>query len=570
MTSFARAPQWLLDMVVDGSSGHRATADVVQLLPGQSTATAGESTILESAALVVRSAQEGARNVTLNCQAFLIGKRIAAGLIPESEAWSGLFQAALDAGLSEGEITRTLRSGLRAGMEQPAFRRGSDVEIAHRSCNDVRHQWGNVVYCEGEFWRYDGVHWERILEEELRQFVHYYDGAPVGAEGAVKLSSGKVSGIINEMRHVLCRRRFFNDAPSGINCAGGFIRFSEDGQPSLEPHSPDHRQRHVLPGRWAEGQNLNRQGSMLDRLMAGCFQGDEDAAAKIDLLAEVAGSAALGYATRLRDPKAVVLHGPSAENGKSQILDLMRGQLPPDAVSSISPGRFGNRTFTVNLAGKLLNATDELGGSDAIASDQFKQIITGEPLTARDLYRPTVEFRPVAQHVFATNTLPTFRGGFDMGVRRRLLVVTFNRTIPRHERVERIGQRVAEEEPDLLLDWAVQGAARLIRNRRFTEPESSREALREWILADPVAAWLESDNITTGGGDAVYARTRDAYRNFEGWATSEGYRRQSLPQIKNFSQRIAALGPQYGVVRRRRGNTGAILVGLTLEQGFLG
>ena len=65
----------------------------------------------------------------------------------------------------------------------------------------------------------------------------------------------------------------------------------------------------------------------------------------------------------------------------------------------------------------------------------FKQIITGEPLTVRDLYKSAFEFRPVAQHVYATNNLPSFKGGMDRGVRRRLMILSFNRVIPVQERV---------------------------------------------------------------------------------------------------------------------------------------
>ena len=71
----------------------------------------------------------------------------------------------------------------------------------------------------------------------------------------------------------------------------------------------------------------------------------------------------------------------------------------------------------------------------AIASETFKAVVTGEPVQGRDVYKSRVEFRPVAQHLFATNNLPVFAGGMDRGVQRRLLVVQFNRMIPT-ERVE--------------------------------------------------------------------------------------------------------------------------------------
>jgi Family of unknown function (DUF5906) len=144
---------------------------------------------------------------------------------------------------------------------------------------------------------------------------------------------------------------------------------------------------------------------------------------------------------------------------KSQVLGLVRGLLPPGAVSSVPPSRFGDDRHIVKLVGKLLNTSDELGTAEAIASDRFKAIITGEPLTVRDVYRPAIDFRPQAQHVFACNQLPAFHGGMDRGVIRRLMPIVFNRTIPEKERIPNIGQRVVAEELDLVLAWAVQGGA---------------------------------------------------------------------------------------------------------------
>ena len=66
----------------------------------------------------------------------------------------------------------------------------------------------------------------------------------------------------------------------------------------------------------------------------------------------------------------------------------------------------GDERHIIGLAGKLLNASDELSFSAAIVSDTFKAIITGEPVDERNVYKSRVEFRPMAQHLFATNTLP--------------------------------------------------------------------------------------------------------------------------------------------------------------------
>jgi P4 family phage/plasmid primase-like protien len=310
----------------------------------------------------------------------------------------------------------------------------------------------------------------------------------------------------------------------------------------------------------------------MQKLLQGCFLGDVDAGAKMDMLAEIAGIAAAGMATRIKEPKAMVFVGRSAENGKSQVLAMLRSLLPRSAVSSISPARFGDQTFLCHLAGKLLNAPDELAGSEAIAAEVFKQVVTGDPVMARDVYTSGFEFEPMAQHVFATNSLPTFKGGVDRGVRRRLQVLVFNRVIPREERVERLGSQIGEEEMDQLLNWAVEGASRVLRNGRFGEPTSSVEALHDWISSsDPVLAWMESDQVEfSRPGLPLEAKVSEAYGKFVRWAVEEGYDRSKLPAVNVFSQRV--LGAGRGVSKRRL-SAGSRFIGLAAigpapEQGF--
>jgi phage/plasmid-associated DNA primase len=445
------------------------------------------------------------------------------------------------------------------------LRAGSDVEIAGYVEKELLRDYGSVLLCEGEFWRYTGTHWEPIAEDVLRCLIHLYDGIPWGMRGhPVQLSKGRVSSIIHELGAMLRQRDFFDARPAGINCLCGFITF-EGGTPNLLLHSPEHRQRHVIPGRW-EPSSLGDipEGSLLANLLSGSFDGDEDAAAKIDLLAEIAGAAALGYGPRHTSPKAVVLLGRTAENGKSQVLDLLRGLLPPGAVSSVPPSRFGDDRHIVKLVGKLLNTSDELGTAEAIASDRFKAIITGEPLTGRDVYRPAVDFRPQAQHVFACNQLPAFHGGMDRGVIRRLMPIVFNRTIPEEERIPSIGQRIVAEELDLVLAWVVKGAARLLERRHLPELARSREALLEWAQgADPVLGWIEDRVIPTTlavvGEGPQRLTSRDAYQDFRCWAEGEGYSPNGLPNINNFVQRLRAAGPSKGIIYKRSGGFRGLL-----------
>ncbi|MEO9298783.1 DNA primase family protein [Devosia alba] len=454
--------------------------------------------------------------------------------------------------------------------DKPRLDIGSDVEIAGRVGEDLERAFNNIVHAEGAFWRYEKTLWRPIPDHELRLAVHGYDGAyfksPGDKTSCVKLSKSRIDSILYEMTALLAAPAFFAEAPVGINCASGFIRFAADGVPSLEPHHGDHRCRHTLAGRWRPGSNEALPArSLLSRLLSGVFAGDADAEDKIQLLAEVAGSAALGYATKLRQPRALILKGETAENGKSQILDLIRGMLPGSAIASVTAGRMGDERHIIGLVGKLLNASDELSSSSAIASDTFKAIVTGEPVQGRDVYKSRIEFRPQAQHLFATNTLPVFQGGMDRGVQRRLLVISFNRVIPAEERIEAIGQRIGLEEPDLLLGWAIDGATRLLRQKQFTTPSSSKSAMNDWLFgADPVLAWL-SERVRSRQivDQRPRIATRHAYERFREWALAEGFSDRTLPSINAFVQRITAnaIGIEY-----RRFRDGRFFVGMSVSR----
>ncbi len=445
---------------------------------------------------------------------------------------------------------------------------GSDVELAQRVREDLTERLGRVVHAEGTFWHYERTHWQPVPERLLRMAVHRYDGAqyetPSGEPSRVKLGKGRIDSIINECATLCSEPEFFAGRPIGINCASGFIRFDEQGVPSLAPHDPSMRCRHTLPGQWQSGNAAEPlEGSLLAKLLGGAFLGDPEADEKVTLLAEVCGAAALGYATHLIQPKAVILYGQTAENGKSQILDLARGLLPASAICSVPAARMGDERHVIGLVGKLLNATDELS-SAAVASDTFKSIVTGEPIEGRDVYKSRIEFRSIAQNLFATNNLPAFQGGIDRGVQRRLLVVTFNRTIPKEERVENIGQRIAREEADLLLAWVVAGASRLVARRNFTIPTSCAQALTEWIFgADPVLAWLdECTEVFPFVPGSPYLTTRSAYSSFQNWATTEGFKGDKLPAINGFVQRIQA---NVAGISYKRTSVGRVFMGLRIK-----
>jgi phage/plasmid-associated DNA primase len=442
---------------------------------------------------------------------------------------------------------------------------GSDNEIAAQLRAELLHAFGHVVHDLGGVHVWSGDHWRRLDQAEMWDRIRRFDGVRPAEGRRIRLNRARIESIRYILEGILDQPGFFDAAPPGINCRSGFVTFDTDGKPSVAAHDPSQRQLHRLEGRWTAAPREIPETSLLAKLLQGCFQGDVDAQDKIDILAEAAGAAALGISTRLASPKAVILFGPKAENGKSQVLDLLRALLPETAHTAVSPARIGDDRYAVQLAGPLLNATDELGEA-AIFSDGFKSAVTGDWMTGRDVYRPAIRFRPRALHMLACNALPAFRGGMDAGVRRRLLVITFNRRIPEGERIEGIGRLTGQREPDLLLAWAIAGAARLMCRRYHLELGSSREAVAEWVLSsDPVGGWLQDRdevNITGDPRDVVHSKA--AYARFRMWANSEGIAPAHVPAKAQFTLRIGSSGvPGLEAPRRAKGH---VFVGMRLAR----
>jgi len=434
----------------------------------------------------------------------------------------------------------------RYGTSQFELEIGSDIEIAKKVIEQLEELYGPIIVSEGRLWRFDKTHWAALDDDHLIRLVHRADGTRyttgAGKTGVVKLNKSRVVSIVDAMMRYRGQPDFFQHRPCGINCESGFIRIGDDGAAELMPHARQWRQRHVVRGRWPVTVDTEVfESSRLAQYLRDSVAGDPDAVEKVNLLGEIAGCTALGRGTRLRNPKAIVAFSEEGATGKSTFLKLLRALLNPEAVSSVPPGKFGDEKYAYRLIGKVLNAADELPDR-AVKTDVFKRMITGEPVPARDVYRSATDFVPTALHVFSTNVLPSFSGGVDGGVIRRLLTIEFAHVVPEGERDPDLPDEILRDEPDLLLHFAVEGARRLLRQQDFTIPASSAELLQRWMLtADSIRAWAAARLEITTYEHIVPVST--LYSDFLAWAESQGLKRNMLPSAISFGKRLRKAAP---------------------------
>ena len=106
----------------------------------------------------------------------------------------------------------------------------------------------------------------------------------------------------------------------GVNCKNGFLEMSYDKKTKLLHHDPNHKQRFVFDAKWDDEDFI--LSGYLRKLINGCFMSlDEIIKTQlIRLIQQILGVSITGIATKLSTPICFVLYGPSASNGKSQIL----------------------------------------------------------------------------------------------------------------------------------------------------------------------------------------------------------------------------------------------------------
>lgn len=437
---------------------------------------------------------------------------------------------------------------------------GDDVELAGILAERLTYVCeGRVVYADAAFWAWGPTAWQTIEDRSMRLAVHKFSGVGVsGKNTGLSISKGKIDGVIYEAGTILGDPRFFDNPAVALNAQNTVITVDAAGVVGTRPHDPDDRFRFTIPADFTLDTDMTPPvGSLLHKLLEGAFRDDADATDKMWLIAEILGAAAFGMATRLPQPKAFVFLGETAFNGKSTIASLLSCLLPDGTVSAIKPADFADPARIVHLAGKAANVADEISG--AVAGEVFKAAVTGNALEGRDLYRSAMTFVPRAIHVFTTNKLPSFNGGLDRGLQRRLVVLTFNRPIPKSEAIADIAERIKRDELDLLLGFAIAGAIRLVKSRDYTSPASSAEALRGWLLLDPINEWFDArcrpaDTEPADGWPSV----RLLFSDFKAWATDQGHADRNLPTVNNFSQRLKSLS---GVTVARR-SSGTIAKGI--------
>jgi putative DNA primase/helicase len=145
------------------------------------------------------------------------------------------------------------------------------------------------------------------------------------------------------------------------------------------------------------------------------------------------------------------------------------------------------------------------------------------------------------------------------GMRRRLMVLPFDRTFTEEEKDPHLFEGIWVQELPGVLNQALRGYKRLLeRGTKFKFPNAVKQATTAWLQqANPLPAFIQARCIAKPQGRCLM---QDFYRAYSVWTRDMGY---TLTQTKQaVTRNLAHLG-----FATKKTNQGMAILGLTLVHG---
>lgn len=329
--------------------------------------------------------------------------------------------------------------------------------------------------------------------------------------------------------------QYFSDGPTGIACPGGFYQI-ENNEIRLVDLLPDHRQRLML------GFTPTQMPTpMFDAFLHETFASgnDDETAQQIRLLQEVVGGIMLGILHKYQI--AVLFYEPFGRAGKGTLEKQIRALVPTEFISAISPFRWHHDYHVATLAGKRLNVVGELPENEAIPASAFKSVIGGDLVTGRHPTHRPITFTNEAAHLFMSNHLITTKDQSEAFFARWKIIEFPNSRLRSGLPLDPgLAQRIIDNEMPGIALWALEGAARLLRNARLSDSMAHDRLMAKWRRSTNTLEEFihESCEVVPTG---IYKRSL-FYQDYSAWCSETGRRPFSKGRVKELLECNIGLG----------------------------
>ncbi|MDR3436421.1 phage/plasmid primase, P4 family [Telmatospirillum sp.] len=437
-------------------------------------------------------------------------------------------------------------------------------DIAQHMKDDLKERL-EVRFFEGHFYEWSGSHWREKDKNELkRHIMTNYSGLPVAKRDS------DYKAILDSFCTLVSAPLTEGFKGYGINFANGLLTDHLE----LLSHNPKFGRRHILPYCYCPDKAGEEHAPIFHEFLRTAWAGDTDAEDKKKALQEAICVTMFGMAPRYQ--RVILLHGVGG-TGKSALLRVIEGLLPPELVSAATPNQWDDRFIPAQMVGKLLNIGGELHEKNKIDGQIFKQVVVGDAITVQHKNQDPFKLSTSCAHWFASNHLPQ-SDDMSSGFLRRWLILNFNNEYPEAKRNINLPEDILASEREAIVAWAVEAVDRLDKNNCYTIPASHNEVIERMLVSmDTVFSFIrqspqivKTPSLTTVGktGASNYVGTSlqpmyEAYLNFTaGGGVRPVGRARFLQQMQ---QHAKTMGFQVVTKTLENGSPDVGFCGLTLR-----
>ena len=251
--------------------------------------------------------------------------------------------------------------------------------------------------------------------------------------------------------------------------------------------------------------------------------------------------------------RAAWWHG-AAGSGKStlaEIVEAMQGQ-----VARLNLETLGDTFSLEPLVGANLILVDEVE-CERWAEGRFKTLVSGNGIGVnRKHQKALASYRSQAKWIITSNSEPFIRDKSN-GVWRRLDIVHWKHAVAAEKMKSTLVQDILATEAQLVLDWMLEGARRIVaRGRALADhehPEEVRAAKRDARHnSDQVAAWVDAEQVSRRDGHWMPAK--DVYLRFKAFHEKRSLESFEILTARQFWNGMKIAGLVSGPASNRRIN----------------
>lgn len=250
--------------------------------------------------------------------------------------------------------------------------------------------------------------------------------------------------------------------------------------------------------------------------------------------------------------KAFIFVG-EGDTGKTTLILLLFALLGEKNISSISLQRLITDKFAAaNLYNKLANLYDDLSAKDVNDNGPFKIATGGGIISGEKKFMDSFVFKSFAKLIFACNTIPDVKQANDDAYFLRWVVIHFSRIIDDDKKDRQLIEKLTTpEELSGLLNFALEGLQRLLKNQKFSYEKETHEIKNEMMRSASTVARFAGDEIEESPGEWI--SVDDMYHTY-----TEFSGREKIPAVskKAFGGRLPMCAPYLAQFKPKDPKTG--------------